>query len=480
MMRFVFLLLVFLVSPACADGETWTATGETGILQYGDMAGFYSEKQRLIDSNCLGDPECRVISEVVSDYPPEQCQKTFVHHLTGTDRHFKYTRCKFYSITVDPNGESETFYMRLDEVAYYRASDPPPPPPPPAPSCPDRTLGPFDGCYIGSGTFCLDGCSYSVGEVSAGSGYTLTLFDGEPRSCTPTTGFTRACGVDGGTGTGDGDDDDGGGGGEPGACPPGQSPGNVNGETVCVDAGGGDDDGGGGPPKPGGGGHMVHNGPYACVSVSEPYIDGSDAPPASGIDCVFCGVPGMPPCSVAIREFDQLKQPLEQLAANGDASKALLEEIRDAIRNRGIGGGGGNGGNGGNGGSGPGGNGPGGDGSGSGGDGDGDGDGNAEEQPEKEEECPPGSDRAACATLGDVDEGDGDGDEPPEHEITYKAENLFSGGASCPANVVSMVNGVSTVLFDWQLACRYITGYMRPILLVLAAMTALLIVVPRS
>jgi hypothetical protein len=73
-----------------------------------------------------------------------------------------------------------------------------------------------------------------------------------------------------------------------------------------------------------------------------------------------------------------------------------------------------------------------------------------------------------------------DGEIPKERrEVSYEEENIFGSGA-CPADKVISLRGQTLKAWDWQMSCGYLTGTVRPIVLVLAALAALVILIPRS
>ncbi|MCS4511931.1 virulence factor TspB C-terminal domain-related protein, partial [Xylophilus ampelinus] len=55
---------------------------------------------------------------------------------------------------------------------------------------------------------------------------------------------------------------------------------------------------------------------------------------------------------------------------------------------------------------------------------------------------------------------------------------FLSGGGSCPADKYASIHGVSTMVWDWQRACGYISGPVRAVVLVLAALAAAFILIP--
>lgn len=70
-----------------------------------------------------------------------------------------------------------------------------------------------------------------------------------------------------------------------------------------------------------------------------------------------------------------------------------------------------------------------------------------------------------------------DGEIPKaEKSVAYTPESLFGGG-SCPANkVMTLHTGQQLTVWDWDGSCPYITGGMRPIVLVLCGFAAFAIV----
>lgn len=78
----------------------------------------------------------------------------------------------------------------------------------------------------------------------------------------------------------------------------------------------------------------------------------------------------------------------------------------------------------------------------------------------------------ACAEFGDPD-----GDEIPrgERSVSFSPEVLFGSG-SCPADKTITAQGLTITVGQWSTWCPYITTYMRPIVLLLAAFAALMIV----
>jgi hypothetical protein len=78
----------------------------------------------------------------------------------------------------------------------------------------------------------------------------------------------------------------------------------------------------------------------------------------------------------------------------------------------------------------------------------------------------------ACAEFGEPE-----GDEIPteERDVSFEAENLFGGG-SCPADTSITFQGQSLTVGQWSTWCGYLVTYVRPMVLLLAAFTALMIV----
>lgn len=60
-------------------------------------------------------------------------------------------------------------------------------------------------------------------------------------------------------------------------------------------------------------------------------------------------------------------------------------------------------------------------------------------------------------------------------DVSYQPESLFGGGA-CPSNKTMSTHGMQLTVWDWQESCGYITGYFRPVILVLCAVAAFYIV----
>lgn len=88
-------------------------------------------------------------------------------------------------------------------------------------------------------------------------------------------------------------------------------------------------------------------------------------------------------------------------------------------------------------------------------------------------ECEKNPQSLACADL-DVPDG-----EIPKatFDVGYQVEDTFGSG-SCPAQVYGSINGQQMLLYDWAQTCGYVSTYIRPLLLVLCAFGALLIVMP--
>ena len=87
----------------------------------------------------------------------------------------------------------------------------------------------------------------------------------------------------------------------------------------------------------------------------------------------------------------------------------------------------------------------------------------------------PGS--VGCMPVGDV---------PAQETVPSQTRNLelqrgpvFAGGG-CPANVHSSIAGRSLLLVNMAQACNWIDFYMRPLVLLLATISAVFIVVPRD
>lgn len=66
-------------------------------------------------------------------------------------------------------------------------------------------------------------------------------------------------------------------------------------------------------------------------------------------------------------------------------------------------------------------------------------------------------------------------------ELTYTEDAAFSGGGSCPADkTMTLHTGQFVKVWDWQQSCTWIVNYVRPVLLVIAAYIAVMILVPQS
>ena len=66
-------------------------------------------------------------------------------------------------------------------------------------------------------------------------------------------------------------------------------------------------------------------------------------------------------------------------------------------------------------------------------------------------------------------------------ELTYTEDTMFSGGGSCPADsYVTLHTGQTLKVWDWQKSCNMIVTYLRPLLLVVAAYIAFMMLVPQS
>lgn len=62
-----------------------------------------------------------------------------------------------------------------------------------------------------------------------------------------------------------------------------------------------------------------------------------------------------------------------------------------------------------------------------------------------------------------------------ERSVELDDTDLFGGGA-CPADAYSTVHGQSMKVWDWQQSCNYITTWIKPVVLLLGAFAALMIV----
>lgn len=64
--------------------------------------------------------------------------------------------------------------------------------------------------------------------------------------------------------------------------------------------------------------------------------------------------------------------------------------------------------------------------------------------------------------------------------ITQQQGPSFGGGGTCPANLMVTVHGQSIKALDMAQPCSWIVNYVKPVLLLLAAISAVFIVAPRS
>jgi len=93
---------------------------------------------------------------------------------------------------------------------------------------------------------------------------------------------------------------------------------------------------------------------------------------------------------------------------------------------------------------------------------------------DKRTECQKNPESLSCATT-DVP----DGEIPKSSKtVTYSEDGFLSGGGTCPADKYASIHGVSTKVWDWQQACGYISGPIRAVVLVLAALSAAFILIP--
>lgn len=95
------------------------------------------------------------------------------------------------------------------------------------------------------------------------------------------------------------------------------------------------------------------------------------------------------------------------------------------------------------------------------------------EEEEEQDECKKNPDSLLCADL------DTPGGDIPKTEknLTYQEQDVFGGG-SCPANVYVNIRGQQVKAYDWGQTCGVVSTYLRPIILLLGAMSALFILIP--
>ncbi len=87
--------------------------------------------------------------------------------------------------------------------------------------------------------------------------------------------------------------------------------------------------------------------------------------------------------------------------------------------------------------------------------------------------CQRNPDILACAKP-ELDAPDGEIPKTTK-DVSYQPERLFGGG-SCPANKVMSIHGQQITVWNWDQSCSWITGAMRPIVLVLCGFAAFVIV----
>lgn len=61
-------------------------------------------------------------------------------------------------------------------------------------------------------------------------------------------------------------------------------------------------------------------------------------------------------------------------------------------------------------------------------------------------------------------------------EVGFQAEDLGLGGGSCPADITMAINGKTTTVGNWASTCNSVTTYAKPLILILATFSALMIV----
>lgn len=88
--------------------------------------------------------------------------------------------------------------------------------------------------------------------------------------------------------------------------------------------------------------------------------------------------------------------------------------------------------------------------------------------------CEANPDRAGCVKLGEPDE-----PEIPKttKELTYTPEEI-SGGGSCPPDIVRSIGGQSITVFRYAPGCDLVSSYLRPMVLMISAFIAFMILVP--
>jgi|GEM_PF-4151533 len=78
------------------------------------------------------------------------------------------------------------------------------------------------------------------------------------------------------------------------------------------------------------------------------------------------------------------------------------------------------------------------------------------------------------------------GDPPASEQVPEQTRDLelqpgpVFGGGSCPANLHVSISGRSVTVLNMAQPCAWIEGYIKPVILLMAAISAVFIVVPRD
>lgn len=97
-----------------------------------------------------------------------------------------------------------------------------------------------------------------------------------------------------------------------------------------------------------------------------------------------------------------------------------------------------------------------------------------EEDPKEDDVCKANPDRVGCAELDRPD-----GEIPrSSRALTYVAEALGLGGGTCPPPIVKQLGGQSVTVFSYAKGCELLETYVRPMILLVSAWIAFLILSP--
>ncbi|MDO5625550.1 MAG: virulence factor TspB C-terminal domain-related protein, partial [Pseudomonadota bacterium] len=92
---------------------------------------------------------------------------------------------------------------------------------------------------------------------------------------------------------------------------------------------------------------------------------------------------------------------------------------------------------------------------------------------EGDDACAKNPRRVGCADMGDLPSSDGISRISPNIGFTF--ENIMGDGAACPADTTISVMGQSINLGMMTQACDFIQRYVRPLVVLLSTLAALMI-----